>query len=152
MTVTIIPERPDTPDAVVLITELQTHLEAHYPPESRHGFSIARLVAEGMSFFVLRADGRPAGCGGVKIFGRDYGELKRMYVRPEFRGAGLGERLVNHLADYARAQGVARLRLETGCAQHAAIRLYERVGFTRIPPFPPYFEDSNSCCYEKPIG
>ena len=138
MPTTITAERPDTPDATGLITELQAHLESFYPPESRHGFSIERLVAEGVPFFVLRAEGQPAGCGGIKLFGREYGELKRMYVRPAFRGgAGYGELLVNHLAEFARAHGVARLRLETGIHQEAAIRLYERLGFTRIPPFPP---------------
>jgi GNAT superfamily N-acetyltransferase len=151
MPVLITAERPDSADAVALITELQRHLESFYPPESRHGFSIERLVAEGVLFFVLRADGQPAGCGGIKLFGRDYGELKRMYVRPRFRGAGYGELLVNHLAEFARARGVTRLRLETGIHQEAAIRLYERLGFKRIPPFPPYREDPLSRCYEKPL-
>ena len=151
MPVSITAERPDTPDAIQLITELQAHLESFYPPESRHGFSIERLVAEGVPFFVLRADGQPAGCGGVKIFGREFGELKRMYVRPQFRGAGYGELLINHLAAHARAQGIKLLRLETGIHQEAAIRLYERVGFKRIPPFPPYFEDPLSRCYERAL-
>src|SRR4051812_21789956 len=151
MPTTITAERPDSPDATQLITELQAHLESFYPPASRHGFSIERLVAEGVPFFVLRADGQAAGCGGIKLFGREYGELKRMYVRPAFRGAGFGELLVQHLAAFARAQGVARLRLETGIHQEAAIRLYERAGFKRIPPFPPYREDPLSRCYEKPL-
>jgi putative acetyltransferase len=41
------------------------------------------------------------------------------------------------------------LRLETGIHQRAAIALYERVGFKRIPPFEPYREDPLSRCYEK---
>src|SRR5262245_16834317 len=65
----IAPERPDTPDAVRLIDELQTHLESFYPPASRHGFSVERLVKEGVAFFVLRVDGTPAGCGGIKLVG-----------------------------------------------------------------------------------
>ena len=152
MPIHVTAERPDTPDATALITELQAHLESFYPPESRHGFSIERLIAEGVPFFVLRADGQPAGCGGVKLFGRDYGELKRMYVRPPFRGAGYGELLVNHLAAYVLARGITLLRLETGIHQEAAIRLYERLGFARIPPFPPYREDPLSRCYEKRLA
>lgn len=142
-------ERPDTPDALLLINELQTHLESFYPPESRHGFSVERLIAEAVAFFVLRADGRPAGCGGIKLVGREYGELKRMFVRPEFRGAGFGEMLVEHLAAHALAHGVTLLRLETGIHQQNAIRLYERLGFRRIPPFGPYTNDPVSLCYEK---
>jgi len=145
-------ERPDTPDALLLINELQTHLESFYPPESRHGFSVERLIAEAVAFFVLRADGRPAGCGGIKLVGREYGELKRMFVRPEFRGAGFGEMLVEHLAAHALAHGVTLLRLETGIHQQAAIRLYERLGFRRIPPFGPYTNDPVSLCYEKRLS
>ena len=145
-------ERPDTPDALLVINELQTHLESFYPPESRHGFSVERLIAEAVAFFVLRADGRPAGCGGIKLVGREYGELKRMFVRPEFRGAGFGEMLVEHLAAHALAHGVTLLRLETGIHQQAAIRLYERLGFRRIPPFGPYTNDPVSLCYEKRLS
>ncbi|MGH7317862.1 MAG: hypothetical protein ACREJS_16570 [Candidatus Rokuibacteriota bacterium] len=54
MPTVITAERPDTPDAVLLINELQTHRESFYPPESRHGFSVERLIAEGVAFFVLR--------------------------------------------------------------------------------------------------
>jgi GNAT superfamily N-acetyltransferase len=145
----IVAERPDTPDAMRLIDELQTHLESFYPPESQHGFSVDRLIAESVAFFVLRADGRPAGCGGIKLVGREYGELKRMFVRPEFRGAGFGALLVDHLTAHARANGITLLRLETGIHQQAAIRLYERMGFYRIPPFGPNTNDPVSLCYEK---
>jgi ribosomal protein S18 acetylase RimI-like enzyme len=151
MPVVITAERPDTSDAIELIDELQTHLESFYPPESRHGFSVNRLIAEGVAFFVLRADGQAAGCGGIKLVGTEYGELKRMYVRPQFRGAGFGEILVEHLAAHARAHGITLLRLETGIHQKAAIRLYERLGFRRIPPFGPYTNDPVSLCYEKAI-
>src|SRR5205807_760906 len=82
----ITPERPDSADAVALILELETHLASLYPVESRHGYSVAKLLAEGVAFFVLRDNGTPAGCGGILLFGRQYGELKRMYVRPSFRG------------------------------------------------------------------
>jgi ribosomal protein S18 acetylase RimI-like enzyme len=148
MTVTIAAERPDTPDATALIDELQTHLESFYPPESRHGFSVDKLIAQGVAFFVLRVDGQAAGCGGIMLVGQEYGEIKRMYVRPEFRGRDHGQRLIDHLVAHARSHGITLLRLETGIHQEAAIRLYERYGFRRIPPFGPYSEDPVSRCYE----
>ena len=46
MPAVITAERPDAPDALLLITELQTHLESFYPPESCHGFSVDRLIVE----------------------------------------------------------------------------------------------------------
>lgn len=145
-------ERPDTPDALALIGELDAVLEPLYPSESRHGFSVARLLADEVAFFVLRVGGQAAGCGGVKLVGSEYGELKRMYVRPHFRGRRLGEALLEHLAAYTRQNGIALLRLETGIHQHAALRLYEGAGFRRIPPFGPYTADPLSLCYEKELG
>jgi len=149
MPASITPERPDTSDAKALIAELDALLEPIYARESRHGYSVEKLLAEGVAFFVIRQDGAPAGCGGIQLFGVEYGELKRMYVRPQFRGLGLAKLMLNHLADHARRQGITVLRLETGIYQHAAIGLYEQAGFRRIPPFGNYREDPLSRCYEK---
>jgi GNAT superfamily N-acetyltransferase len=145
-------ERPDSADAAALITELDAVLTPLYPFESRHGLSVGRLIAEAVAFFVLRSDGTPAACGGIKLFGTDYGEVKRMYVRPQFRGSGFAKLILDRLADHARAHGVRLLRLETGIHQKEAIGLYEGLGFRRIPPFGPYKPDPVSLCYEKEIG
>jgi putative acetyltransferase len=145
-------ERPDTLDAIGLITELEAVLEPFYPPESRHGFSVDKLLAEDVAFFVLRADETPTCCGGIQLVGNAYGEIKRMYVRPQFRGSGFAKSMLNHLADYARAHNITVLRLETGIHQREAIHLYERMGFYRIPPFGPYTDDPLSLCYEKRLS
>src|SRR5437762_8913328 len=100
--VTITAERPDSADAVALITELEALLEPLYPQESRHGYSVEKLIRQGVDFFVISDKGAPAGCGGVQLFGTEYGEIKRMYVRPQFRGLGFGKLMLDHLADYAR--------------------------------------------------
>ena len=147
----ITPERPDTADARALISELEEHLEPLYPRESRHGYSVEKLIKESVAFFLIRDNGVPAGCGGIQLFGTEYGEVKRMYVRPQFRGLGLAKLMLNHLTDYARDRGVGLLRLETGIHQREAIGLYERMGFRRIPPFGQYKEDPLSKCYEKHI-
>jgi ribosomal protein S18 acetylase RimI-like enzyme len=146
------PERADTADARLLIGELEAELSLHYPPASRHGYSVQKLIDQGVAFFVTRYDGAPAGCGGIQLFGTEYGELKRMYVRPRFRGRGLGRLMLSRLERYAREHDISLVRLETGVHQEAAIRLYERGGYVRIPPFPPYFDDPVSRCYEKRLG
>ena len=152
MPVVIEPERPDSPDAVALIEELEALLAPQYPTESRHGLSVDRLIAESVAFFVVRYDGSPAGCGGIKLVGTGYGELKRMYVRPAFRGLGLAKGLVERLAAHACEHGVSLLRLETGIHQREAIGLYERMGFQRIPAFAPYRPDPLSLCFEKALS
>jgi putative acetyltransferase len=83
------------------------------------------------------------------LFGTEYGEIKWMYVRLQFRGLGFAKLMLNHLADYAQSQGVRLLRLETGIHQHVAIGLYERMGFEQIPPFGEYKADPLTRCYEK---
>ena len=152
MPITLELERPDTPDAATLVEELEAHLAARYPAESRHGFSVQRLVEEGVDFFVLRVDGVPAGCGGILFVDptddEAYGEVKRMYVRSEHRGQGLGRRILEGLVADARDRGVLLLRLETGIDQREAIGLYEAMGFRERPPFGPYREDPLSPCYE----
>jgi len=152
MAASITPEHPASPDATALIAELDAHLGSLYAVESRHGFSVEKLIAESVAFFVIRENGAPAGCGGIKLFGTEYGEIKRMYVRPQFRGLGFGKLMLDHLTDYARNHGLDVLRLETGVHQHAAIHLYEREGFARIPPFGDYWDDPVSRCYEKRIA
>jgi ribosomal protein S18 acetylase RimI-like enzyme len=150
--VTIARERPDVPDVEALIMELEAHLAARYPAESRHGFSVGRLIEQGVEVFVLREDAVAAGCGGILFVDDDgpepYGELKRMYVRDAYRGQGYGRRIIERLAGRARERGITLLRLETGIDQVEAIGLYEAFGFQRCPPFGPYREDPLSPTYE----
>lgn len=143
---------PETLVAGELIAELDAVLAPQYPPGSRHGYSVDKLVREGVAFFVVEADGVPAGCGGVLLVHPEYAELKRMYVRPAFRGRGLGRVLVDHLAAHAAEHGLTTIRLETGVAQTEALLLYERAGFVRIPPFGPYRVDPLSICMEKRLA
>ena len=149
--VTIVAARPDSPEAMELLAELDSALfEYPYPPESRHAFSVEQLLREGVAFFVASYDGQLAACGGVKLFA-DYGEVKRMFVRPQFRGKGLGKAILNRLAAHARANRIKILRLETGIYQVEAIGLYDVWGFQRRGPFGEYKDDPNTVYFEKPI-
>lgn len=151
--VNIVEERPDSADAIELINELDAYLMGHpYPPETRHAFSVEKLLREGVTFFIARYEDRPAACAGLKVFGTDYGEVKRMYVRPVYRGQGLGKLMLDRLAEYAWGHQVDLLRLETGIYQTEAIGLYERFGFQRRPPFGEYNEDPLSVYFEKSIA
>jgi len=152
MTIVITQERADSPDAQALVVELDLFLTPLYAEENQHGYSVEKLITQGVAFFVLRVDGIAAACGGVQFFGREYGEIKRMYVRPAFRGQGLAKAMLAHLESYTRSQGVDLLRLETGIYQTEAIGLYEGNGYTRTAPFGPYEEGPFSLLYEKRLG
>ena len=145
-----------TDDARALIGELDAELGSAYPPEQRHGLSVARVFQPGVAFFIARLDGEPVGCGGV-AFGDGLAEVKRMYVRPRARGRNVAGAILARLEQEARDRGVRRLVLETGDVQHAALRFYERAGFTRCAAFgayatmPPQAVE-RSVFFEKHIG
>jgi putative acetyltransferase len=145
--------RPDASDALKLLAELDAELQAQpYPAESRHAFSVEKLLRENVAFFVARFDGEPAGCGGMKLFGTEYGEVKRMYVRPHNRGQGIGKAILKHLAEFALQRQTNLLRLETGIYQTEAIGLYERFGFQQSPPFGEYKVDPMSVYLEMALA
>lgn len=135
----LIVERIDRPsdEARALLAELDAELGANYTAEQRHALTIERVFAPHVAFFIVRLSGAAVGCGGV-AFDDGFAELKRMYVRPALRGKGVVQVLIARLETEAAARGYARVTLETGDAQHAAIRAYERAGFARCAAFGAY--------------
>ncbi len=83
-------------------------------------------------------EGKLAGCGALHQLENDVCEMKRLYVRPEFRGKRLGLELAQRLIDEARQSGYSRMRLDTIAGQmDDAIRMYRRLGFQEIAPYRP---------------
>jgi putative acetyltransferase len=92
-------------------------------------------------FFVAGWPGGAGGFGGVAfghVVGEGLAEVKRMYVRPEARGRGVARAIMSRLEAEARGRGAEKLVLETGDAQRAAIRFYQRAGFARRAAFGVY--------------
>jgi putative acetyltransferase len=126
-----------TDDARTLIGELDAELHSVYSAEQRHGLSIEQVFEPEVLFFVARLDGEAVGCGGVS-FKDGLAEVKRMYVRPSVRGKSVARAILAHLEEQARARGITSVVLETGDAQHAAIRFYQRAGFRHCTAFGSY--------------
>ncbi len=88
------------------------------------------------------------GCGALRVMA-DYGEIKRMFVRPEARGLKIGRRILDVLETTARSERLACLRLETGIHQPEAIGLYRAAGFIERGPYGGYAPDPLSLFMEK---
>ncbi len=144
-------ERADQPEVMALIDELDAYQKPLSPPESHHGVDIETLLRPDVAFAVARdGEGRALGCGAVWC-ADGVGELKRMFVRPAWRGLGVARRLMAFLEDQARARGCAAMALETGVLQHDAITLYQRAGYGFCGPFGAYREDPHSVFMQKPL-
>jgi len=141
-------ERPDQPEALSLIDELDAYQKPLYPAESHHGIDIGALLQPNVVFAMARDGHTAAGCGAV-VLEEGWAELKRMYVRPALRGRGVAQAILAFLEAQAAGRGIALVRLETGYLQPEALRLYERAGYSRRGPFGSYRPDPNSVFMEK---
>lgn len=135
----------DDPDADRLRTTQQDELKERY---GGVGDLEPHIPPEGVAAMLLvRVDGVAAGCGALRGRGEGIGELKRMFVSPEFRGRGLSRLVLVELERRAVALGWERLILETGVLQPEAIGLYLSAGYTPMPNYPPYDVEADSRCF-----
>lgn len=86
-------------------------------------------------FYLAEWDGQVAGMGGLRRIREDTAELKRVYVRPAFRGNRIGEAVVHRVLGDAEFLGFHRVFLESGPFMHSAHRLYEAAGFVDRTPY-----------------
>ena len=80
-------------------------------------------------------DGETLGCGAVRVIAPGVAEIKRMYLRPEARGRGIGRELLQELLGTARRLGCREARLDTGWFMSDAHRLYRAAGFEECAPY-----------------
>ncbi len=144
-------ESPDQPDVIALIAELDAYQDSLYPAESRYALDLASLKKPNVRFAVARDDsGLAKGCGAVVLY-PTYGELKRMYVREQFRGQGVARDVLSLLERSASDAGCTNFKLETGPAQPEATAFYSRSGYVKCERYGDYREDPNSIFMRKDI-
>jgi putative acetyltransferase len=98
---------------------------------------------------VAYIDNKPVACGAFKPFGDNAVEIKRMYVHPDYRGQGIAKKIVGELEKWAAELGFQSSVLETGQNQPEAIRLYQKLGYKKIPNYGQYANVTNSICMQK---
>lgn len=100
---------------------------------------------------ILKNDS-PVACGAFKEFDDNAAEIKRVFVKKEFRRQGLSKMIMNKLEDLAKQAGYNYAVLETGQKQYEAISLYENIGYEITPNYGPYVGNSNSVCMKKRLS
>ncbi|CCN47535.1 putative IAA acetyltransferase [Vibrio nigripulchritudo MADA3029] len=135
------------PEVIQEIDELMNSL---YPAESNDLLPLHHLDEEHVYFAGIYQENELAACGAVVFKDDDgvYGEFKRIYVKPKFRGKDFARQVIKHLMDTAQNRAIPVLRLETGNKQAAAINLYESLGFTKRDQFGRYEYDPLSVYME----
>jgi putative acetyltransferase len=136
--------------ALSLLREAAAEVRPLYSAAATDGaptLSNARLGPRDV-YVAAMLDNTAVACGSVRELDSTSGEIRRVYVRRDYRGRQIGYALLLHLVSEARRLGYQRLCLETGNKQPAAMAFYERFGFSRIALFGEHVNDPTSVCYE----
>lgn len=139
-------------DLARLVSELDAFQNELYPAESNHCLDLSTVRDEQLRCVIVRDEGgTPVGCGALLFKGDGSAEIKRVYIRPKYRGRKLGEQILSAIETIASEKKSLLLRLETGIHQLPAIALYRSCGFEICDAFPPYTADPLSVFMYKAL-
>lgn len=142
------PYHENVQQMIRLLDQYQAEL---YPAESNHLDSLETLSGPNCKLMGAFRGETLVGIGAAKIMD-NYGELKRFYVPEEFRGQGIAEGLIKALEEWLIQKKTYVSRLETGIHQHAAIRFYQKLGYSETDPFGNYKLDPLSIFMQKNLS
>ena len=112
--------------------ELDVRFPTGFAVDAAGGDDLAPLAPPHGAFVAVATDETTIGCGAVQRIDVRTAEIKRMWIHPDWRGLGLGARLLTHLEDTARRLGRSRAVLDTNATLREAISMYERSGYHAI--------------------
>ena len=141
----------DDPDFRRLVTDLDIYL-AEVDGDDHAYYAQFNGLDTIANVIVAYDEDKAVGCGAFKPYSDNAAEIKRMFVRPEFRGRQIGAIVLAELEDWAREEGFDTCILETGHKQQAAVRLYTNSGYTVIPNYDQYAGVEGSVCMQKNIS
>ncbi|HHG3103134.1 TPA: GNAT family N-acetyltransferase [Vibrio parahaemolyticus] len=136
----------ERPQVLALLEEHLQDMYATSPPESVHALNVSKLKLPSITFWTGWDGEQLLGCVAMSQLEDGHAELKSMRTTPSARKQGVASRLLNHVIEQAKHQGIQRLSLETGSMAffEPAHRLYEKHGFVYCEPFGDYQPDPNS--------
>ena len=139
----------DNVDALALIGELDKELLQRYPSSSIHTLDLDKITRESGLFLVGYISEIAVACCSLCRIEPGAGEIKRVFVRQQYRRKGISEQMMKHLEKQAAERDFRILRVETGVRQPEAIAMYQKLGYYDIAKYGEYINDPNSICMEK---
>ncbi len=133
----------DHPAVQTLLAEHLEGMRAASPPESVHALDLDGLRHPDVTFWTFWHEDELLGCGALKQLDATHGEIKSMRTAEKYLRKGVGAAILGHIITVARGRGYERLSLETGSGGpfDAALRLYEKHGFSYCEPSAEYTND-----------
>lgn len=139
-------------DFILLCKMLDDNLNELVGGEERRKQYVQYNTLEKIHDVVLVYEGElPIACAGFRFYGTGTAEVKRVFLRKEYRGRGIAEQMLSALEKKAKEEGFTVLILETGKPLKAAIGLYRKTGFGVIENYGPYQDMTDSMCMRKTI-
>jgi pimeloyl-ACP methyl ester carboxylesterase/GNAT superfamily N-acetyltransferase len=128
----------DTPTSSRLVADYVTEIRSMYPewgPDVPPGMTAREIEPPQGRWLVAYLEGKAVGCAGLKRLDERTAEIKRIYVAPDARGAGVARALLNRLEQAAREAGYDTVRLDTGAKQPASVALFSSSGYEQIADY-----------------
>ncbi|GAA61584.1 GCN5-like N-acetyltransferase [Pseudoalteromonas sp. BSi20652] len=142
--------KPNDQDVINVFSDIDRLINSLYPVATAQSLTLSELENPSVYAIGLKNDDGIIACGAiVKQFDKaPYGEIRRLYVSPSYRGKGLSRRIMQILLHHAGEEEIPLIRLETGPKQIQSIKLYENLGFKRCDSFGPYQDNPQSVFME----
>lgn len=142
----------DNADFICLCDELDSFLNRAIGGEDKREKYKKYNHLDTMDYVIVAYDEeKPVGCAALRKYSDEDIEVKRVFVREDYRGKNIGGMLIENLISYSKNLGYARMILETGEFLKASVRLYLRYGFERIQNYGAYVDMSESLCMGRSI-
>ena len=141
----------DHPEVNELLKKHFIELRAASPEGSAHVLDIPGLKEPSIKFWSLWENDKLLGCGALKFLNKEHGEFKSIRVHDDYRGSGIGIKVMKHLIDEAKKLNIKQISIETGAGKffEPARRLFQKCDFKPCEPFAHYKKDINSLYLTK---
>lgn len=143
---------PDDPIVIGLVEALRDEVESRgaHNGVARPDVSLAEAMRGDCDTLLAYADSEPVGTGALREREPGVAEIKRMYVLPTYRGAGIAGRMLEELERRARARGFKAIRLDTHDRLNEAVGMYRGAGFREISDY--NSNPRSNAWFEKPLA